>query len=403
MRCLIITNHFYPESFRVNDVAFDLVKAGHDVTVLTGIPDYPQGHFFKGYGYFKRRREVVNGVKVIRAAVISRGHGGSLRMLLNYLSVFVSFIVNGLLLAHKQRFDYIFVHDTSPAFIIYSGCIIKKVQHCRLDTWILDMWPESLVAGGINNKYIYKIVYDMMDYFYRQSDVIHISSHGFRDMLLKSGVKNEKIRYLPNWADSSMSSSANVELPPMPDGFIIMFAGNLGNAQNLENVLASAKLAADVKDLHWIFVGDGRKKAWMEKFVEDNELCDTVHLLGRYPIETMPQFFQKADVMLVSLADSPTLNMTLPAKVQAYMANSKPIIAMMNGEGANTIKCAECGYAVGADDIEGLADVARKIKIMSPDKLSEWGSNGYHYYCKYFSKDVCMAEIEASMSKVFSI
>lgn len=399
MRILIVTNHFFPESFRVNDVAEEMVRTGHDVTVLTAIPDYPKGHFFKGYGYIKRRRETVNGVKVIRAAVIPRGKGGAVRMLLNYISVFISFIANGWLLARRQRFDYVFVHDTSPAFICYAATIVKRRQHCPLDIWILDMWPESLVAGGITNKRIYSLIQRMMDYFYRQADVLHISSHGFRQMLLKRNVENDKIRYLPNWADSVMGKAVDIKLPTLPDGFIIMFAGNLGNAQNLELVLQAAKLTATDKQLHWVFVGDGRKCPWMESFVRDNQLGETVHLLGRYPIETMPMFFQRADVMLVSLANKPTLNMTLPAKVQAYMSNGKPILAMLNGEGQDIVKAARCGCVVNADDVKNMAYTARLMKNMPKDELTTMGNNGRSYYERNFSKKVCMDEIASSIKK----
>lgn len=397
MRCLIITNHFYPESFRVNDVAFGMAKAGHEVTVLTAIPDYPKGHFYKGYGYFHRRKETVNGVTVKRAAIIPRGKGGSLRMILNYLSVLVSFIYNGWRLAHKQKFDYIFVHDTSPAFIIYAACIVKHAQKCPLDIWILDMWPESLVAGNVSDGHIYNAIHRMMDYFYGKADLLHISSSGFRKMLHDRGVDDSKIRSLPNWADDNMSDDSQMDLPEMPHGFIIMFAGNLGNAQNLDKVLQAASLTSNDKNLHWVFIGDGRKKPWMEQYVRDNRLEDTVHLLGRFPINTMSRFFAKADVMLVSLANKLTLNMTLPAKVQAYMSNRKPILAMMNGEGSDVVKKAKCGFAVGADDVKGMAETAELMKAMPKVKLEAMGSKGLEYYNRFFSKEVCMKEIQYSM------
>lgn len=397
MNCLIITNHFFPETFRVNDIAFELAKAGHQVTVLTAIPDYPQGHFFKGYGFFKKRKETVRQVQVIRAAVLPRGKGGTLRLILNYISVFISFIINGWILAHKQKFDYIFIHDTSPAFIIFAGTIVKHIQKCPLDIWILDMWPESLSAGNINNHYIYSMIHRMMDYFYRRADILHISSLGFAKMLKRRNIDERKIRYLPNWADISMKVDNVAAIPSMPKGFIVMFAGNLGGAQNLSNVMQAAKITAGDKDLHWVFVGDGRKRPTVEQYIKNNRLEGTVHLLGRYPIETMPQFFARADVMLVSLADKPNLNMTLPAKVQAYMSNSKPIIAMMNGEGQHIITEAQCGRCVDANDVRGLAETARQMKATDKEELLQMGRNGKKYYDNHFTQSICMEEIRQCM------
>lgn len=399
-RCLIVTNHFYPETFRVNDVAFELVKKGYEVTVLTAVPDYPRGKFYDGYGWFKRRVETINGVRVIHAPIIPRGTGKSIRLALNYLSVIVGFSLCALAIGIKKRYDYIFVHDTSPAIIILPAIIVKWLQKIPLDLWILDMWPESLETGGISNKRVHNVVQRMMDWSYRQCDVIHISSRGFRSMLHKRNVPDEIIKYLPNWYDQEHADKLKIEIPKLPEGFIIMFAGNLGEAQNLENVLAVAKSINQNKSLHWVFLGDGRKRSWMENFVRENALNDTVHLLGRYPIESMSAFFEKADIMLVSLNDNYVFNLTLPAKVQAYMASHKPILAMMNGEGPEIIAEAGCGFAVNADDINAMALVVTETAAMNPVELQKLGENGYNYYMKHFSKEMCIAVIDDSIAQL---
>lgn len=402
MRCLIITNHFYPESFRINDVAFEMVKAGYDVTVLTAIPDYPLGKYYEGYGLFKKRSEIKNGVKIVRAPIIPRGNGNKLRLMLNYISVFFSFICYGFWLGVTSKFDYIFVHDTSPAFILWSAIVVKKMQKIPLDLWILDMWPESLVAGGIRNAKVFTIIQRMMDFFYQKCDVIHISSNGFRRMLTDRKVEDAIIRYLPNWGDRKMRTSSNkMELPALPKGFIIMFAGNLGEAQNLENVLKVAnKVALEKKNVHWFFLGNGRKKKWMERYVKENKLNDCVHLLGSFPIETMPYFFSQADVLLVSLKNDMVFNMTLPAKVQAYMMNKKPILAMLNGEGQDIIKKASCGFCANSDDIDGMYDLVNRIVVISKNRLAEIGKAGYQFYLDNFSYEKCMNEIFVCMQKL---
>lgn len=400
MNCLLITNHFYPESFRCNDVAFELVKRGHKVTVLTGIPDYPEGKFHKGYSLFKRRRENINGVKVIRVPIIPRGNGKALRMIINYISGIFSFNFYALYLSLFYKFDNIFIHDTSPAFICLPAVLIKKIRKTPIDLWILDMWPQSLVAGGINNRKIYKTIDYMMDFVYRNSSIIHISSLGFRKLLSERNVPNEKIEYLPNWSDDAITNGEDTQIPSLPEGFIIMFAGNIGEAQNMENVMKAALLLKEHKKIHWVFLGDGRKKEWVDNFVKENNLEDTVHLLGRFPIKTMGCFFKKADAMLVSLTDNLVFNLTLPAKVQAYMSCSKPIVAMLNGEGKDIIEKAKCGWCAGSNDYEKLANIIIEMSSLPKKELETIGKNGYDYYMNNFHKDICIGRIEKSLIKL---
>ena len=249
MRCLLLTNHFYPESFRCNDVAFELVRRGYEVTVLTAIPDYPQGRYHKGYSLFKKRYERLNGVKVVRVPIIPRGNGKPLRMLLNYGSGIFFFFFHALYQGLFHKYDCIFVHDTSPAFIGLPAVLVKKMQRIPMDFWILDMWPQSLAAGGIRNARVYRWIDCMMDFIYRNSEVIHISSLGFRQLLRQRNVPDEKIEYLPNWSDDSIVHTRRVDIPRLPDGFIIMFAGNLGEAQNLDGLFQNVLGKANESDV----------------------------------------------------------------------------------------------------------------------------------------------------------
>lgn len=400
MHCLLLTNHFYPESFRCNDVAFELAKRGYKVTVLTAIPDYPQGKFHEGYSLFKRRKEVVNGVQVVRVPIIPRGNGKTVRMVLNYVSGLFFFMIYAFWYALFHKFDCIFVHDTSPAFICLPAVLIKKIQKIPLDLWILDMWPQSLVAGGIQSSFVYKRIDCMMDFVYRNSTIIHISSLGFRKLLRKRGVPDNKIAYLPNWSDDAITKGEEFMLPALPDGFIIMFAGNIGEAQNMENVLKVALLLKEHTDIHWVFLGDGRKKCWVETFVEEHDLGATVHLLGRFPIQAMSSFFKKADVMLVSLTDNLVFNLTLPAKVQAYMSCAKPIMAMLNGEGQDIVEKSNCGWYVNADEPEKAAEMLLRVSRLSKDQLERVGKNGYEYYLKNFQKNVCIDTIDNALKQI---
>ena len=399
MRLLIVTNHFYPESFRVNDIAFDRAQRGDEVTVLTGIPDYPEGHFHKGYSLLKKRVEHINGVKVVHVPLISRGNGSKVRMMLNYSSSIFFFFFYGWYHALFHKYDAVFVHDTSPAFISLPAVTVSKVQKIPLYHWILDMWPESLTAGGIQGGKIYTVILKMMKRIYKRDTELLITSHGSMPLLMERGVPAEKITYLPNWNDDAISAVDESVLPPLPDGFIIMFAGNLGFAQNMENLLAAANELKEVKSIHWVFVGDGRKKPWMDEFVKEHQLEDTVHLLGRYPIETMGAFFKKADVMLVALNDELIFNLVLPAKVQAYMAAGKPILASLCGEGADIIKDANCGWSVPSNEYKALATKVSEIAKLDKEELAVLGQNARYYYEQNFTREKCMTILNASLSK----
>lgn len=397
-KILICTNHFYPETFRVNDIAFNFAEKGYDVTVLTAIPDYPKGKYFDGYGIFSRRCEKVKGVKVIRGFAIPRGNGNTFRIVLNYLSFFISSVFISVWLGLFRKFDRVFVHETSPVMIGVPAIIVKKLQHIPLLFWVLDLWPESLqAAGGVNNIRILKLFEKLTKWIYKNSDKILISSRGFEQSILDKGDFKDKIVYFPNWVDREMASDKQISLPQLPQGFIVMFAGNIGEAQDFEHIMDAAIRLRSHKDIHFVIVGNGRKFKWVESFVQNNSLEEQVHLLGRYPSETMPLLFSKADVMLVTLKDASIFNLTVPAKLQAYMSAGKPIVAMMNGEGPRVIEEAQCGWSVVAGDDKGLAKCILEISSFDEEILLNKGSNGRRYQIDNFNVDKCLLALERMM------
>lgn len=384
-KILICTNHFYPETFRCNDVAFELASRGYDVTVLTAIPDYPQGKYYDGYGIFRKRCETINGVKVIRGFIIPRGKGGGLRLMFNYISFFISSILISIYLGLLRKYDKVLIHETSPVMIGVPAVIVKKLQKCPLYFWVLDLWPESLqAAGGINNKRVLKTFEKLTTWIYKNSDKILISSKGFEQSIVEKGSFKDKIIYYPNWADKALEVKGDYILPDMPVGFKVMFAGNIGEAQDFDHIMEAAKFLKDEKDIHFIFVGDGRKRNWVENYIDENKLQNTVHWVGRHPVEAMPAFFAQADVMLMALKDVSIFSLTAPAKLQAYMSAGKPILAMMNGEAPRIIEEAQCGKSVVAGDSEGLAEALSEMAEMDRQQLAEMGKNGRAYQQKYF-------------------
>lgn len=392
MKILIVTNHFYPEVFRVNDVAFEFIERGHDVTVITSIPNYPQGHYMPGYGLFKKQVEFVNGVKVIRVPVIPRGSGTSIRLFLNYLSFLITASLCAFFLSFSREFNCIFVHETSPVTVGIPAVILKWRQRIPLYFWVLDLWPESLMAGGgISNRHILGVFKWITCLIYKNSDKILISSQGFKQSILEKGDFEKKIVYFPNWGEDIFTTPIDtIQLPELPNGFNVMYAGNLGEAQGFETIMEAALLLRKNSRIKWIFIGSGRKKKYIEDFVRQNHLENTIYLLGTYSIEKIPSFFSRADILLVALKNEMIFNLTVPAKLQAYMASSKAVCAVLNGEAAEIVKEARNGCVVPTDNPELLAEQIVRLSECTHQELEQLGKNGFDYYNKYFRKDICM-------------
>lgn len=388
-KILIISPHFYPENFKCNDVAFELVKRNYSVTVLSDIPNYPGGKFYNGYGLFKKRKEIVNGVKILRTAMIPRGNGSGKMLALNYLSFALTASIRAFFMALFSTYDVVIVHETSPITVGIPAVIIKKIsKQTKLLFWVLDLWPESLqVAGGISNKRILGFFAWIAKMCYKNSDKILMSSMGFKQSICEKGDFEAKLEYFPNWAEDKLNADIDYKLPPMPNGFKLMFAGNIGEAQDFNHTLEAAKILhlRGRNDIHFIFVGDGRKKVWVEEYVRANHLSSTVHCMGRHPLESMGKFFQSANILYLALKDSLIFNLTCPAKLQAYMSAGKPVLAMLNGEGSEIIKQAKCGFSVNAGDSNGLANMIEYIATLPKTTLDNMGMNGKQYCNQMFS------------------
>ena len=407
MKILFVCQYFYPEVFRGNDTAFHWAEKGHDVHVVCGIPNYPDGVFHEGYGLFKRRHEVVNGVKVTRLPIIPRGHN-KIMLMLNYFSYLIVAWVWMLFHAMFHKYDRVFVQQLSPVMMSAPGVLYKRIRKVPLYTWVLDLWPESLTAaGGINNKYVLGFFKWFVKSEYKNSDKILISSRSFEKSILEYGDYKDKIVYYPQWSDGSdsgelkdesLESVKQVESSGvLKSGFKLMFAGAVGEAHGFECTMQAALLTKEHKDIKWIIVGDGRRLDWVKDFVKQNELEETVFTLGRFPAETMPWFFKQADVMLVTLSDDPLFKLYAPAKISSYMAAAKPIIAVLNGEGAEVIKDANCGWTLPAGDAAGFAKLALDLSQMDKTVLEEKGQNALKYYNAHFVKEKCLAKLDEMM------
>lgn len=396
MKILIVCQYFWPESFRVTDLALDLLKRGHQVEVLTGKPNYPHGKFYEGYGFFSHSKDVYKGITIHRVPLFPRRKSTGFQLSLNYLS----FVVFSCLyvLFHRQKYDVSLTFALSPIIQAYPALLHKKLYKSKAFLWVQDLWPESVTAAGnVNNKHIIRILNKIVTHIYRNTDKILVQSKSFIPSVEEKGVDKNKIRYVPNWAEDLFTENLTVDKNRykniLPEGFIVMFAGNIGEAQDFESIVKAAELTKGIPDIKWVFVGDGRKKEYVEKKIKKLKLQDTIKLLGRYPVEDMPDFFIHADVMLITLKKEQIFSMTIPSKLQSYMAYGKPIVGMLDGIGADLIIDANCGSVVPSANYEELS--RNVVRLFHEDKktLAEKGKNGKKYYETNFSKHRVIASL----------
>lgn len=419
MKILFVCQYFYPEVFRGNDIAFHWAEEGHYVHVVCGVPNYPDGVFHEGYGLFKKRHETlvqdVQGfnkfkgkVRVTRLPIIPRGKDNKIMLMLNYFSYLIVAWVYMLFHSLFHKYDRVFVQQLSPVMMSAPGVLYKRIRKVPLYTWVLDLWPESLTAaGGISNKYVLAFFRHYVKSEYKHSDKILISSRSFEKSIAEYGDYTDKIVCYPQWSDGSDSGELSVESLEsvkrvessgvLLNGFKLMFAGAVGEAHGFECTMQAALLTKEKKDIKWIIVGDGRRLDWVRGFIKENGLEDTVYTLGRFSAETMPWFFKQADVMLVTLSDDPLFKLYAPAKISSYMAAGKPIIAVLNGEGAEVIREAQCGWSLPAGDAEGFAKLAIELSQMDKAVLEEKGQNALKYYNEHFVKEKCLKKLDELM------
>ena len=398
MKVLIISQYFYPENFRVNDLAAWLADRGHDVTVLTGVPNYPSGRYFPGYGIFRRRSETWNGVSVVRVPQVSRGGGGSIRLALNYLSFAFMASLYGLLRLSREC-DVIFVHQPSPVTVGIPAIVIRKRTHAPILFWVLDLWPESVTAaGGIRNPWVLGLLARLTRWIYSHCEKVLVASRAFIPRVGEMGVVEDRTAYFPNWAEA-MYQPSNVVAPPvpLPQGFRIMFAGNIGVAQDFPAILDAAERLKGTPDIHWIVLGAGRMGEWVREEIIRRGLEGAVHLLGSYPPEQMPRFFAHADAMLVSLKPEPVYSLTVPAKLQAYMACGRPIIAMLDGEGARIVEEAGAGMTCPAGDGRALAEAVLRMAHLDLRARAEMGNQARAYSLAHFDREQIFRRLETLM------
>jgi glycosyltransferase involved in cell wall biosynthesis len=398
MRILILSQYFWPENFRITEVATSLREAGCEVLVLTGQPNYPDGIVFDGYSACSLDTEKFQGLEVFRVPVVPRGCASAFRLSLNYLSFVFSAAVFGPWFLRGRSIDAILVFAPSPIIQAIPAIWLAWLKEASLVTWVQDMWPESLRATGfIKNSMFLEAVSTVVRWIYRKNDLLLVQSKAFVDPVQKMA-GGTPVFYHPNPGDLSFSKAEEFESPVVfSGGFNIVFAGNFGTVQALDTVLQAAILLRQESDIFFVLIGSGSRLKWLQGEVARLGL-NNVSLPGRFPPSAMPAIMAKASALLVSLTGNPIMSQTIPSKIQAYLAAGKPIVASLDGEGARVVCEAGAGLACPAEDAVALATTVKQLRDMPREQLELMGRNANNYYQENF--DPLM--LATKLSKILS-
>ena len=395
MKILVICQYYYPEPFRITDICEELVRRGHEVKVVTGYPNYPEGILYEGYGKGKHIDEVINGVSIHRCFTIPRGHG-AVKRFLNYYSFVLSsvkYIISGQCKPlDETKFDVVFCYQLSPVMMCEAAIAYKKKYKVPSIMYCLDLWPESLVAGGIErHSKIFCLFHHISKRIYRSMNCILVTSRMFSEYLYEQfGIDDEKIKYLPQYAEGIFE-----HLPPKNEKgtFDFMFAGNIGEIQSVDTIIKAAEILKD-EPVRFHIVGSGSD---IKRLKEMSKTVDNVVFYGRRDVTDMPGFYKMADAMLITLKADKIISMTLPGKVQSYMAVGKPIIGAIDGEARNVIEEAKCGYCGNAENVDVLVENIRKF-ISNVDRKT-MGLNARKYYEEHFERHRFMDILERKLEQ----
>ena len=401
MRVLVVSQHFWPESFRINDVVGDLARAGCEVEVLTGQPNYPEGSVFPGYRALSAGREEFRaGIAVHRVPLSPRGTGKAVRLAANYLSFIFSASILGPWLLRGRKFDAVFVYGTSPILQAIPAVLLKLLKRARLVIWVQDLWPESLeVTGFVRNKRVLGAVATVVRWLYRRADLLLVQSEAFiAPVTAMAG--GTRVVYHPNPGEPMQAQDAGgaaAPRVPLDEGaFNVVFAGNLGTVQALETVIEAADRLRASPDIRFVLVGGGSRAEWLKQEVTRRGLAN-VQLPGKFPSVAMPDLMRRASVLLVSLSRQPILAQTVPSKLQTYLASGTPVIASLDGEGARVVREAGAGLACPAEDAAALADAILRLRAMSPEQRARLGAAGRQFFARNFEPTALAERLAAWM------
>lgn len=405
MQILILSQYFWPENFRINDLARSLQSHGHTIDVLTGKPNYPEGKIFSGYSAWGCDSEsCFHHIKTYRVPLISRGVKSGFKLALNYFS----FVFSGLLFApwllRKKKYDLIFVYAPSPIFQVIPASFLGWLKGVPVVLWVQDLWPQSAAATGyVKSPFLLNLLEKLVRFSYAHTDLLLVQSEAFIEPVAKLA-PNIPIAYYPNSVEKEFYSPQSISTPyieSLQSGFTVLFAGNVGAAQAMETIVTAAEKLQSYPEIKIVILGSGSKIDWVAQQIFERKLTN-LHLEGRFPVETMPILMRQASVLLVTLTNQPIFELTIPSKIQAYLAVGRPIIACLNGEGARLVNEAQAGIAVQAEDAEGLSQAMLKLYQMADAERELMGNNGRAYFRQHFDEEMLTSKLIEHFEKLAS-
>lgn len=392
---LVVSQYFYPEPFRINDMCKEWVKRGYKVTVVTGIPNYPEGKFYKGYGWCKKRKETIDGVDVIRLPIFARKKGGALRLALNYYS----FVISGFFwkLFTRIKADLVFTFEVSPMTQALVGVWYAKKRKIPHYLYVQDLWPENLeIVAGIKNKFFLNKMEKMTRKIYRKSDRIFATSESFvKAIQTRLNENKDKVSCWYQYAEEFYKPSNAPAYNEIPQSktFKIIFTGNIGKAQGLEILPKTAELLKEEGvQAQFVIVGDGRDKNQLVEDIEKRGVQEYFTLLGRRPAEEIPALLGACDAAFISFMNNELFASTIPAKLQSYMSCGMPIIASATGETERIIREANCGLCAEIGNAEALAKAVKEMIVRTD--LKTLGENAEKYSNEHFNKKRLMDQMD---------
>ena len=394
MKLLVVSQYYYPEQFRINDICKEWVKRGYEVTVLTGIPNYPEGKFYKGYNIFKKRKEKIDGIEIIRIPIIPRGKN-SIMLVLNYLS----FVISGFFFSKftRKKFDKVFTYEVSPITQALPGIWYAKRKKIESILYVMDLWPESIeLATGRKNEKVFKIIDKLVNYIYKNTDKILTSSESFRQDIIKKGHSSEKVEFWPQYAEEFYSNEENKVLEINDKNkFKIIFTGNIGYAQGLEILIETAKILKEKNEnIIFYLVGNGRAKDELKQKITENELQEMIKLIDKKPAKEIPMYINACNATFISLKSNSISEKILPAKLQSYLAAGKPIIGCAKGEIEKVINESKAGICCNEENEPKLAQMIIEIKNKTDQELKQYGKNAIEYFKNHYEKTYLLNKID---------
>lgn len=395
MKILVVCQHYWPEPFPLTNTCEELARRGHTVHVLTDIPNYPLGEIYEGYENGKNRIQERNGVKIFRSFTVPRKKGPLFRVI-NYYS----YSLSSAMYLNKLDTDYdvVFTNQSSPVMMVRAAMKYRKKHGTKVLLYCMDLWPASLSAGGISSGLVYDHYLKVSQHYYKQADRILVTSEKFKQYFNDViGIPSEEIGWLPQFADDGFEKAVDTER--RDDKFHLMFAGNIGAAQSVDTILKAAEIIEKqgCQDVMFDIVGDGSELQNLMQMKQEMGIHNvTFH--GRKPKEEMPKYYAMADAMLVTLVNDEFISLTLPAKVQSYMAAGKPVFAAATGEIPVVIEKSGCGFCAPAEDHQTLAGLIMENRDRAV--LRKAGENARAYYEANFNKKIVIDRLEDELKKL---